>query len=286
MTLLFASNSSDTIPLHVLSEAELPAWLDAQPDQTRAWVHAHDFKAAAGSALAIPGAAGVSAALIGYGSPSGRKRGRYFLAAGLARLPAADYAIASWPEVASAENECYGALLGLYAFDRYRTQKPAKARLVAPKQIDAARIETLAAGEALARDLINTPASDMGPPDLEAAARDLAAKFGAEISVTTGDDLLDANFPMIHTVGRAADRAPRLIDFRWGNAGPTVTLVGKGVCFDTGGLNLKPGASMGLMKKDMGGSANVLGLAAMLMGTQTPIPVSYTHLTLPTIYSV
>ena len=119
----------------------------------------------------------------------------------------------------------------------------------------------------LTRDLINTPASDMGPPDLEAAARKLAERHGAQIEVTTGDALLENNLPMIHTVGRAADRVPRLIDMAWGEAGPKLTLVGKGVCFDTGGLNLKPGASMALMKKDMGGAAAVLGLAHMIMAT-------------------
>ncbi|MGI9391141.1 MAG: leucyl aminopeptidase family protein, partial [Boseongicola sp.] len=127
------------------------------------------------------------------------------------------------------------------------------------------------AAEALTRDLINTPASDMGPSELECASRELATEFGAEIAVTNGDDLLSDNFPMIHAVGRASPRTPRLIDMTWGNAGPKLTLVGKGVCFDTGGLNLKPGASMGLMKKDMGGAANVLGLSRMLMVNAAPI---------------
>jgi len=140
-----------------------------------------------------------------------------------------------------------------------------------PEGIDATRIEALAAGEALTRDLINTPASDMGPAGLEDAARDLADRHGARMSVVTGDDLLTANFPMIHTVGRASIRQPRLIDIRWGDEGPTVTLVGKGVCFDTGGLNIKPGSSMGLMKKDMGGAATVLGLAHMIMATGTKV---------------
>ena len=111
----------------------------------------------------------------------------------------------------------------------------------------------------------------MGPPDLETAARALAGEHGATVTVTTGDALLEANLPMIHAVGRAADRAPRLIDLRWGDGGPALTLVGKGVCFDTGGLNLKPGGSMGLMKKDMGGAAAVLGLAHMIMATGTKI---------------
>ena len=129
----------------------------------------------------------------------------------------------------------------------------------------------IAEGEVLARDLINTPANDMGPSELEEAARDLAGRHGAAISVTHGDDLLAGNFPLIHTVGRASDRTPRLIDMRWGDSGPQITLVGKGVCFDTGGLNLKPGGSMALMKKDMGGAANVLGLAHMLMATAAGI---------------
>jgi len=170
-----------------------------------------------------------------------------------------------------AEQETLGWLLTGYVFDRYRDQTAPAARLVAPEGVDAAKIEILAEGEALTRDLINTPASDMGPDNLEEAARLLAEAHGAEIEVTTGDDLLDKNLPMIHTVGRAADRAPRLIDMRWGSTGPRLTLVGKGVCFDTGGLNLKPGASMGLMKKDMGGAATVLGLAQIIMALNLPI---------------
>ena len=142
---------------------------------------------------------------------------------------------------------------------------------MAPSGIEAEKVEALATGEALTRTLINTPASDMGPPDLEQAARDLAFQHGAGITVITGADLLEQNFPLIHTVGRAADRPPRLIDMTWGKAGPKLTLVGKGVCFDTGGLNLKPGASMGLMKKDMGGAAAVLGLAHMIMATGLPL---------------
>ncbi|MCB1350718.1 MAG: leucyl aminopeptidase family protein, partial [Maritimibacter sp.] len=141
----------------------------------------------------------------------------------------------------------------------------------APDGIDARRLEAIAAGEALTRDLINTPASDMGPHELEDAAQALAGTFGARVSVTTGDALLTDNFPMIHAVGRASPRAPRLIDMSWGTAGPRLTLVGKGVCFDTGGLNLKPGASMGLMKKDMGGAATVLGLAQMIMALELPL---------------
>ncbi|MEO9820237.1 MAG: leucyl aminopeptidase family protein [Paracoccaceae bacterium] len=270
MTIKFA-NPNDAIPLHVLGEDDFDGWLKLQPNEVSAWVEAMGFKGQLGQGLALPGPNGVREAVVGFGTPKSRTRSRFHLAAGMARLPAGDYAVQDWPDGADVESECTGALLAQYAFDRYRSRSGIAARLCAPKDLDAARIETIVNGEALTRDLINIPASDMGPPDLEQAARDLALDHGASIDVIVGDDLLKQNFPMIHAVGRAADREPRLIDMRWGDAGPTVTLVGKGVCFDTGGLNLKPGASMGLMKKDMGGSANVLGLAAMLMGTNAQI---------------
>jgi leucyl aminopeptidase len=142
---------------------------------------------------------------------------------------------------------------------------------VCPEGLDAARLVAMAKGEALTRDLINTPAEDMGPAELEAAVLALAQEFGAATEVIRGDDLLTRNFPMIHAVGRASPRAPRLLDLRWGTAGPKLTLVGKGVCFDTGGLNLKPSTGMNLMKKDMGGAATVLGLAQMIMTLGLPV---------------
>ena len=157
-------------------------------------------------------------------------------------------------------------VLGGYVFTRYG-KKPAKdIRFASPAGADAAYVRRVAEGVFLARDLVNTPTNDMGPDDLEQAVRALAKKHKARISVVTGDDLLAKNFPMIHAVGRASDKAPRLIDMIWGDRNaPKVTLVGKGVCFDTGGLDIKPSASMLLMKKDMGGAANVLGLASMIM---------------------
>ena len=134
------------------------------------------------------------------------------------------------------------------------------------------RVLALAEGLYLGRDLINTPASDFGPAELEAAARDLANTFGATVKVTEGSSLLSDNFPMIHAVGRASDRSPRLIDMHWGaDSAPKVTIVGKGICFDTGGLNLKPGGAMGLMKKDMGGSAAALAFALLVMRTKLPV---------------
>jgi leucyl aminopeptidase len=139
-------------------------------------------------------------------------------------------------------------------------------RLVPPDGIDAADIARMADAATLARDLINTPSNDMGPVELAQAAKDVAARFGAGFDCIVGDDLVTRNFPLVHAVGRASTRAPRLIDLTWGDAAhPKVTLVGKGVCFDTGGLDLKPSSGMLLMKKDMGGAANVLALAQMVM---------------------
>ena len=268
MSLSFAAASDKAIPLHVVSEDDFPAWSKDQNASAQAWISAQGFTGALGQAVTIPGTDGAPGiAAVGYGSGKSRRRGRFHLAAGAAKLPKGDYAIAGGLPDPEAHSEALGWLLAGYRFDRYRKQTPLLANLVAPAGVDAARIEAMAAGEALTRDLINTPASDMGPPDLEQAARDLAEEHGAKIAVITGDALLEQNLPMIHTVGRAADRAPRLIDMHWGKSGPKLTLVGKGVCFDTGGLNLKPAASMGLMKKDMGGAAAVLGLAHMIMAT-------------------
>ena len=268
----FVEDSADAIPLHVVAEDQLDAWMAEVPEQARAWAKAQGFAGALGQALALPDAnGGIAQALIGYGTEKSRARGRFHLANGAAKLPAGHYRIESGLPEEAREVEALGWLLAGYRFDRYRDQSAMKARLVAPSGIDAARVKALAEGEYLTRDLINTPASDMGPDNLEAAARKLAERFGADITVTTGDALLEQNLPMIHAVGRAAAREPRLIDMRWGESGPTLTLVGKGVCFDTGGLNLKPGASMGLMKKDMGGSAAVLGLAHMIMATKAEV---------------
>jgi leucyl aminopeptidase len=158
-------------------------------------------------------------------------------------------------------------VLGGYAFTRYGRKQGKEIRFSLPGGVDLDRLKRLAEGVFLARDLINTPANDMGPESLEACVRDLARRFKAKVSVVKGEALLARNFPMIHAVGRAGAEAPRLIDLTWGPArAPKVTLVGKGVCFDTGGLDIKTASGMLLMKKDMGGAANVLGLASMIMG--------------------
>ena len=265
MSLTFAPAAPDAIPLHLVFSDDVESQLSAWSDADVAWLNANGFSGEIGQCALIPNADGtVKAAWVGLGA-AGQKRVRFTAAAGAAKLPAGTYNVKSSLDGTALEEQALGLLLGGYRYDRYRTQPASKARFTAPDGLNAARVEAMAAGEALTRDLINTPASDMGPDELEAAAATLASEHGASCDVITGDALLEQNFPMVHTVGRASVRAPRLIDMRWGNAGPKITLVGKGVCFDTGGLNLKPGASMGLMKKDMGGSATVLGLASMIM---------------------
>lgn len=268
----FAPSSEQAIPLHVLECSAVEAFVSRQDDSVASWVASNGFTGAQGQALLIPGPdARPIMALAGYGTATQRKRNRFVLSAAVSNLPEGIYEIASGLADEDLIAECYGWLINSYTFDRYKPQSGSKAQLVAPRGVDTARAEAMVSAERLVRDLINTPASDMGPEELAAAAQSLATEHGADIDIVTGDDLLDQNFPMIHAVGRASPRAPRLIDMRWGSSGPKLTLVGKGVCFDTGGLNLKPGASMGLMKKDMGGAANVLGLAHMIMSLNLPV---------------
>lgn len=272
MTCAFATDLASAIPLTVVDQEGCASWLERQSQRLQNWAAANGFTGALGQVLTLSNAEGeLEQALIGYGSPARRARARFTLAAGVAKLPVGSYQIQSGLPAEEAARESLGWLLTAYAFDRYKDQSGAAARLIAPEGVDAAAVERQARAECLTRDLINTPAADMGPDALEQAARKLAEEFQAEISVISGDDLLAQNFPMIHTVGRAAAAAPRLIDLRKGSSGPKLTLVGKGVCFDTGGLNLKPGSSMGLMKKDMGGAANVLGLAHLILASDLPV---------------
>ena len=268
MTVALAPADADALPLYVLEKEEVALWAGQQSDRIRTWVETTGFKGAIGSAVIIPNELGqAKAALVGHGSAAKRNRGRFALAAALPQLGSNTYRIESGVPEDRLEEEALGWLLACYSFDRYREAPHSHPTLVTPDGVDGERIAILAEAEFLTRDLINTPASDMGPEELEAAARSLAKEHKAKFSVIKGKDLLTENFPMIHAVGRASDRAPRLIDMTWGRTGPRLTLVGKGVCFDTGGLNLKPGSSMGLMKKDMGGAANVLGLAHMIMAS-------------------
>ncbi|WP_458791513.1 leucyl aminopeptidase family protein [Yoonia sp. MH D7] len=262
MSLAFAAADTPAVDLYVLG----PDDLHQLPDAAQNWAATCGFVGKLGQTLAVPNAqGGISCAAVGYGTAATRVRGRFFVGSAARKLPVATYRIVTDLPTPALEEAALGWLLESYRFDRYVKPGAAPAMLVAPNNIDAARIQIIAEGEALTRDLINTPASDMGPAELEEAFRALAKQHNAPVTVIAGDDLVPANFPMIHAVGRASTRAPRLLDMRWGDGGPTLTLVGKGVCFDTGGLNIKPGSSMGLMKKDMGGAATVLGLAHMIM---------------------
>jgi len=265
MTLTFATDT-DALPLHVIGENDLDKWSSTLDSAARNWLVQSGFAGKVGQQTIVPDADGNAVlAVVGYGTESARSRGRFHIATSAKALPEGAYRIVTDLPKAELEEAALGWLLGQYRFNRYKAQSVPKARLIVPEGVDGSRIEAIAAGEALTRDLINTPASDMGPEELEIAFKALAKQFSAKVNVISGDDLLKENCPMIHTVGRASDRGPRLLDMRWGTAGPKLTLVGKGVCFDTGGLNLKPGSSMGLMKKDMGGAATVLGLAHMIM---------------------
>ncbi len=180
------------------------------------------------------------------------------------QLPDGVYRFANMPH--DARLAALAFALGAYRFTRYRKAEPRAVKLELPQSVDRDDLQRIVEGVTLARDLINTPANDMGPAQLEHAARKLASRHAATINVVVGDDLLTQNFPLIHAVGRAAAGEPRLIDMTWGESThPRVTLVGKGVCFDTGGLDIKPDSSMLNMKKDMGGAATALALAHMIM---------------------
>ena len=233
------------------------------PAQALAWARSAGFKAEAGAVLLVPSAASeLDCALFGLGAEPGDSP---FLAGKLSRLlPAGDWHLEA--SGISEEQFALGFGLGSYNFGRYRQDKRKAVRLALADALVREDLERQTAGVFLARDLINTPANDLGPEELEAAFRALGEHYGASVSAIVGDELLAQNFPLIHAVGRASAQAPRLLEMRWGRQGaPRITLVGKGVCFDTGGLDIKGAANMLLMKKDMGGAANVMGLALMIM---------------------
>jgi leucyl aminopeptidase len=274
MPFSFADTSTTSRPLHLLRADEVAGFVDNEGALWASWLAANGFKAAAGELCFLPDKdGGIAAAVAGIGTAESARRQRFAIAKVVDRLPAGAWRLSG--DLSTAERtECALAwLLSAYSFDRYRPGRTAtdRAMLVCPAELDAQSILAMVEGEVLTRDLINTPAQDMGPAELEAAARDVATRFSATVNVTTGEDLLTTNLPMIHAVGRASPRAPRLIDLRWGDTGPRLTLVGKGVCFDTGGLNIKPSTGMSLMKKDMGGAATVLGLALMIMSLRLPL---------------
>ena len=259
------------------SDAALPVrparGADRREGAAAVWAAAHDFTGKPGQLLIVPGPDGApDHALLGVGDGAVDRMAGRALAA---RLPAGDWSLDGWTE-AESHDLALAFALGAYRFDRYRAKSAPRPRLVAPTDLDLAATRAVADACFLVRRMVDTPAADMGPAEIEAEAREMAQAHGASIAVTAGDALLQANFPAVHAVGRAAapHRAPRLIEIGWNLEAtdrPLVALVGKGVAFDSGGLDIKPAAGMRNMKKDMGGAAHVLGLARLVMGARLPV---------------
>jgi len=261
-----AGSAKNAIPLHAIAAKDAKAWLARQ--KRSGLVSASGFAGTAGALAALPDAkGGIAAWVLGLGE----NEDAFGLAAAAEKLPAGLYRLGEVPAVCGGANAALAWLMGGYGFDRYKKKSARKARLVLPSGVDGEEISRIAENMFLARDLINTPANDMGPAELEAAARALAKRHGAKISVI-GGAALTKNYPLIAAVGAGSARAPRLIELNWApsnkKTGSLVTLVGKGVCFDSGGLDLKPSSAMLTMKKDMGGAATVLAVAGMVMGAK------------------
>ncbi|HSC19106.1 MAG TPA: leucyl aminopeptidase family protein [Rhizomicrobium sp.] len=257
------------IPLHAVKAGSLARWLPTRPKREAEWLRAANFRGRQYELLLVPGANGLASAVLGLGANDDPLA----IAAFSESLPAGTYAFGEVPEHIGGARGVLAWLLGTYRFGRYRKKEaPAFPRLVLPKGVDGEEVTRIAESVFLARDLINTPANDMGPDELASAARDLARRYGAKFSVIVGDELLQKHYPLVHAVGRASSRAPRLIDFIWGDTNASkVTLVGKGVVFDSGGLDIKTSAGMLTMKKDMGGAAVVLALARMVMDARLDV---------------
>jgi Leucyl aminopeptidase len=262
----------ETVPVHALTAAQVEGRLASDPFAA-ALAATAGFKGKAGQALLVPGPDGaLSQVLFGLGEAAEAMAFRALPA----KLPAGVYRIAEAPEGLAPERIALAFALGSYRFDRYKPREAAPPRLACPGA-DLSEARAVAHACALARDMVNTPANHMGPRQIEAIAREIAEQHGGQITVIAGEGLLEANYPAVHAVGRAAhaDRAPRIIELTWSRPGdadrPLVAIVGKGVVFDTGGLDIKPSAGMRLMKKDMGGAAHALALGRMIMAAKLPV---------------
>jgi leucyl aminopeptidase len=264
-------NAASAIPITFATKSSWEGISATLPAPARQFAKANAFTAKPGQYLALPAEDGsVAHVLFGIEDQASEWRDLFRPGQLPGLLPAGTYGFANAPH--DARLAALAFALGSYRFGRYKKNDAPGARLVPPFGIDMAEITRMADAAALARDLINTPANDMGPEELEQAARALAEKYGAAFISIVGDELLAGNFPLIHAVGMASTRAPRLIEFTWGDPKHSkVTLVGKGVCFDSGGLDLKPSSGMLIMKKDMGGAANVLALAQMIMDAKLKV---------------
>lgn len=272
MDMMLDHDASGAKPIWGLRREEWLGWRAEQSQAIRNWTEAVGFVPEPGKHLIIPdGNNGVAGAVIGLSDEID-----IWSFAGLAsQLPEGRWHIETPLSSREADDAALGWALDAYRFGRYRMrQNGAKARLVWPQGASQAHVSRLYGAMAMARDLISTPANDLGPEELAAAVRAVGQVYGAKVNVIIGDDLLAQNYPLVHAVGRASSRAPRLVDLRWDGSqgrGPLVTLVGKGVCFDSGGLDIKSAAGMFLMKKDMGGAAIMLALARVIMDAGLPI---------------
>jgi leucyl aminopeptidase len=268
-----AGRSADAVPIWFVTAKTYAELRDQLDESARAFADAAGFEPKAGRHLLLPSKGGLGSILFGV-DDADDARSDPFLPGRLPQiLPHGVYRFAN--EAPDLRLAALAFALGSYRFTRYRKPDKRELRLDLPQSLDRDELVRIVEAVTLARDLINTPANDMGPQELEAAAAALAARHGAKMSSIVGEDLLTANFPLIHAVGRASAAAPRLIELQWGEADhPRVTLVGKGVCFDSGGLDIKPESAMLLMKKDMGGAASVLALAHMIMDRKLKLRLS------------
>src|ERR1700728_1136781 len=262
-SIFVARGTADAVPIWFVTAANYPELRDRLDADARAFADAAGFEPKAGRYLLLPGKGGLGGVLFGL-EAAGEAKDLFLPGRLPQQLPDGVYRFANEPH--DTRLAALAFALGAYRFTRYRKADGRRIKLDLPQSIDRDALTRVVEAVTLARDLINTPANDMGPAELAEAARALAARHGAEARVIVGDDLLSENFPLVHAVGRAAAGAPRLIELSWGErAHPRVSLVGKGVCFDSGGLDIKPDSAMLLMKKDMGGAATVLALAHMIM---------------------
>jgi leucyl aminopeptidase len=268
---LLTDAGASTHPIWLVQEETWNEVREGLPAHAARFAEAQGFEPKPGRHCLLPNADGsLFGVLFGLDAGTAKRPDPFAVGKLPALLPEGAYRFATPPTDPSLAVLAW--LLGGYIFTRYGKKPVKPVRLVPFEGVDAAEIAAVAEAIAMGRDLVNTPANDLGPDGLEAAARRLADKHAAEIEVIVGHDLLKHNFPMIHAVGRASATPPRLIDIRWGApANPRVMLIGKGVTFDTGGLNIKPDAAMLLMKKDMGGAASALALADMVMGADLPV---------------
>ncbi len=263
-----AATAADVLPLHVVDRERLADWRAEQPAAIGDWLDAHRFDGAPGSALLLPGDEGAGGAGIGLGAPLDP----YSYGHAPFALPPRTFCLAGEHDAATLAALQLGWGLGAYKFSRYKQPSRSPALL----QVDGnAEVRDALAACVRVRDLVNTPTEHMGPDQLEQVACEIAERHGAQTEVISGDDLLTRNFPAIHAVGRASHRAPRLVSLRWGDEShPHIALVGKGVCFDTGGLDLKAADGMRNMKKDMGGSAHAIALAGWVMARKLPLRIT------------